>query len=218
MTRYHATDSLKELIESTSNIPSSLKSRLLNEESLITHTDLIEFYKLCKPTDTLLDLIKLTKLSIPNKNITPIKAKTKEYLELMERLRLEEKEREYKRLINPSPEYETLYDVNYNGGDEEQLTMSQMHKELKHQLTTIVNILISVGSVAYTIWYWTESSWGLPVSYRLLLSIFFGLLVLIAEVVVYLGYLNKIDDARVREKKKKEVKKVIKTVDLKKQQ
>ncbi|EGW32529.1 uncharacterized protein SPAPADRAFT_61593 [Spathaspora passalidarum NRRL Y-27907] len=216
MTRYQTTPAFKELIESASNIPSSLKSRLLHSDSLVTHTDLIEFYKTCKPTDTLLDLIKLTKLDIPNKNISPNKPKTKEYLALMERLRLEEKEREYKRLITPSPEYETLYD-NTLMGDEEQMSVAQMHKELKHQLTTIVNILISVGSVAYAIWYWTESSWGLPVSYRLLLSIFFGLLVLIAEVVVYMGYLNKIEDARVRERKKKEVKKVIRTVDLKKE-
>ena len=63
-------------------------------------------------------------------------------------------------------------------------------------------------SVAYAIWYWTETSWGLPLSYRVLLSVFFGILVLVAEVVVYMGYLNKIEDARTRERKKKEVKKL----------
>ena len=62
---------------------------------------------------------------------------------------------------------------------------------------------ISVGSVSYAIWYWTETSWGLPVSYRALLSVFFGLLVLVAEVVVYMGYINKIEDARDKERKRR---------------
>lgn len=132
----------------------------------------------------------------------------------MERLRREAQEQEYNKLINPTPEYNTLYDNSTI--DTSELTPAQFHKELKNQLTTIVNILISVASVAYAVWYWTGSSWGLQDSYRVLVSLFFGLLVLVAEVVVYLGYLNKVEDARIREQKKKEVKKVIRTVDLRK--
>ena len=44
---------------------------------------------------------------------------------------------------------------------------------------------------------------------------FFGLLVLVAEVVVYMGYINKIEDARDKERKKKEVKKVVRSINLK---
>lgn len=128
----------------------------------------------------------------------------------MEKLRLQEKENEYQRLVNPAPQYSTLYE-NSAAPD---ITPAMASKELKNQITTIVNILISVASVAYAIWYWTESSWKLPDSYRILLCLFFALLVLVAEVVVYLGYLNKIEEARKTERSKKEVKKVIRTVEL----
>lgn len=60
----------------------------------------------------------------------------------------------------------------------------------------------------------TASSWRLRDSYRVLLTVFFGLLVLVAEVVVYMGYLNKIEEARQKEYKKTEVKKVIKSYNL----
>ena len=35
------------------------------------------------------------------------------------------------------------------------------------------------------------------------------MVVLVAEVVVYMGYLNRIEEAKIRERKKKEVKKVV---------
>ncbi|KAG7660718.1 VPH2 [[Candida] subhashii] len=208
MTQYQLTSALKELINNSS-IDSELKSKLISQE-FISHTNLINFYKQYKPTSTLLELIKLTKLHIPNKNIST-QVKTKEYLKLMQKLRLQAQEEEYNKLINPTSEYSTLYD-NSKIDPSSDLTPAQFHKEVKNQITTIVNILISVASVAYAVWYWTGSSWGLQDSYRVLMSLFFGILVLVAEVVVYLGYLNKVEDARIRERNKKEVKNVVRTV------
>ncbi|EAZ63142.2 vacuolar H+-ATPase assembly protein [Scheffersomyces stipitis CBS 6054] len=209
MTRYTLTPKLEQLI-AASSLSKEIKESVLSKTD-ISHVDLINFYKAFKPTDSLLELLKLTSLQIPNKNEKlSDKPKSREFVKSMEKLRLQEKENEYQRLVNPAPQYSTLYE-NSAAPD---ITPAMASKELKNQITTIVNILISVASVAYAIWYWTESSWKLPDSYRILLCLFFALLVLVAEVVVYLGYLNKIEEARKTERSKKEVKKVIRTVEL----
>lgn len=211
MTSFELTPTLRDTINGSS-LSKDGKLQLLSN-SYLTHTDLIKFYQTCHPTSTLLELIRQTKLYIP-----PYKSykqpKTAEFIKTMEKLRLEAKEQEYRRLINPTPQYSTLYDKKLEDYDLTP-TPQQALKELKNQLSTIINVFISVGSVSYAIWYWTETSWGLPVSYRVLLSVFFGLLVLVAEVVVYMGYINKIEEARDKERKKKEVKKVVRSINLK---
>lgn len=207
MTLFELTNRLKKTIAESLLDPSAKKKLILLE--YISHRELINFYQACHPTPSLLSLIRQTKLHIPLYE-TYKQPKTKEFLQMMERLRLEEQESEYKKLINPAPEHTTLYDTT----NQEYVSPAQAHKELKNQLTTIVNVFISVGSVSYAVWYWTASSWGLRDSYRVLLTVFFGLLVLVAEVVVYMGYLNKIEEARQKEYKKTEVKKVIKSYNL----
>ncbi|KAK6455460.1 endoplasmic reticulum-based factor for assembly of V-ATPase-domain-containing protein [Scheffersomyces xylosifermentans] len=205
MTQYKITPQLESILKA-STLNQDTKDRVLAKK-YISHTDLINFYKIHKPTATFIDLVKLTSMHIPNKNEKlEDYPKSKHFIKSMEKLRLQEKEKEYRRLVNPNPEYSTLYEESY---EDVPITPAQAHKELKAQMTTIVNILISVASVVYAIWYWTASSWGLQDSYRILLCIFFGLLVLVAEVVVYMGYLNKVEQARITERKKKEVKKVV---------
>ncbi|ODV78261.1 uncharacterized protein CANTADRAFT_90627 [Suhomyces tanzawaensis NRRL Y-17324] len=206
MTLFEITPELKKIIEE-----SPLEPKLAGElvaQKYISHTNLAQFYNLYHPTPTFLGLVQKARLRTRNYD-EPKKAQTPEFIKSMERLRLEAKEREYERLVNPSPQHQTLYEQS-----NDQLTPAQAHKELKSQVTTIVNILISVASVAYAIWYWTDTSWKLKDSYRILLCLFFALLVLVAEVVVYLGYLNKIEDAKVTERRTKEVKKVLRSVDL----
>lgn len=205
MSHYELTDKLKDIING-STLDEDSRAKLLEQPS-ISHKNLISFYKTCQPTSTLLELLRETKIII-NKPTEAPKKKSPEFLKSMEKLRLRAKEEEYQRLINPSLQANTLYEQKF---DEQELTPAQAHKELKSQLTTIVNVLISVGSVVYAIWYWTDSSWKLQDSYRILLCLFFGLLVLVAEVVVYMGYLNRIEEAKIRERKKKEVKKIITT-------
>lgn len=212
MSQYELTPQLKELI-SKSQLGLESKAKLF-EQHAISRNNLVTFYTEYRPTSSLLELLKTTKIWINNEDLNNTKQeKTPEFIEQMEYLRLRAKEEEYQSLINPSPEINTLYESKFDDEFSHQ-TPVQAHKELRHQLTTIVNILISVGSVVYAIWYWTESSWGLPNSYRVLMCLFFGLLILVAETVVYLGYLNKIEDAKIRERKKKEVKTVVNTIKL----
>lgn len=195
---------------SGSNLQPDEKTVLLAQTS-ISHENLYTLYTRVKPTATFLQFVKQTKLVVPSRNITEVKPKTKEFEESMARLKLLEMESEYQRLVKPKPTFGALYEDRI---DEEPYNPAQAHKEVKSHITTMFNILISVASVVYAIWYWTNTSWRLRDSYRVLLCLFFGILILVAEVVVYIGYLNKIEAARVKERQKKEVKRVVRSYQL----
>ena len=135
---------------------------------------------------------------------------SKEFKEQLDKLRLVEQENDYQRLVNREKETNSL--VHVKEGDELDLSPAQINKQIKEQVTTIFNILLSVLSVIFAIWYWTGTSMRVEIQYRILLCLFFGILVLVAEVVVYNSYLNKIDDARKKERSKIEKKKVIKSL------
>ncbi|EJS42957.1 vph2p [Saccharomyces arboricola H-6] len=114
-------------------------------------------------------------------------------------------------------EYQTMVKRNKPASslrEEDELTPSQINKQIKEQVTTVFNILVSVVSVVVAIWYWTGTSTNFPVHVRLLLCLFFGILVLVADVVVYNSYLKKIEEAKVKEKTKVEKKKVLKKITL----
>lgn len=206
MVRFELTLELKQKITSSA-LDQATKQRLLLK-NYIHHDDLKTFYLKFKPTSSYIDLLRLTKLYIKKTVPAPI-PKTEEFLNSMKMLKLKQNEDEYQRLINPSQDFQTLYEPAPS------LSISKQTKELKSHITTIFNIIISVASVVYAIWYWTNSSWGLKDSYRVLLCLFFGILTLTAEVVVYLGYLNKIEQARIKERSKKEVKTVIRSFEIK---
>lgn len=210
MTRFLVTKELRTLVKN-STLKDFEKDKFKLHEK-VEHEDLVDFYRSAKPCTSLLELLKSTKLVIPNKNTknedTP---KTKEFLQAMEKLRIQAQEDEYQRLVqkteaDPFKLYEQKIDENYNP--------AKASKEVRSHITTIFNIFISVVSVVYAIWYWTNSSAYMRDSYRVLLCVFAGLLILVAEVVVYMGYLNKIEEARIRERNKKEVKKVVQTFKL----
>ncbi|CCE88747.1 Piso0_001526 [Millerozyma farinosa CBS 7064] len=207
MVYFEVTDSLRHII-SSSPIDESLKEELIRT-SYISHENLLQFYLDNQPTKSFLELIRQCKLYVGDyipEECTRRKPKSKEYIEFMNKLMLEEKANEYDRLVNKRSEFQTLYDHS----SKDSLTPSQEHKQVKSQITTIFNIFISVASVTYAIWYWSNSSMRLNDAYRALLCLFFGLIVLIAEVFVYMSYLNKVEEAKIKERSKKEIKKVIK--------
>lgn len=195
MTKLQLTPQLREVFNN---------KKYVVEHDYITHRQLIEFYQLHKPTESLRMLLKMT--SIYNPPPSPPPKKTKEFEDLMARLRLEAKEKEYRDLVTSKTEFDTLYEPS------EPQSLAQTNKELKSNVTTIINILVSVASVVYAVWYWGGSSWGLEPGIKVLLCVFFGILVLVAEVVVYMGYINKIEDAKQKERLKKEVKKVVRRI------
>ena len=156
--------------------------------------------------------------------------KTDEYKALMSRLRAEEREKEYRTLLKRGDAEGGVdgigsYAFIAGGNDAARLagSVGQTAKEVKHQLTTIVNILITVISAGYAVWYWSGNSMGLSrdtggasnMGIRVLLSLFAAVLVLIAEVVVFGGYLRKVDDARTKENALVEDRSVVQTIVIK---
>lgn len=163
------------------------------------HTSIWELVRGCEPYVTQ-DTKRAEFLARP---------KTEEYTQLMKKLREEQQEKEYQELIQSHVTHattrSTLAPIGTNGNSNTNTNTNFAHeaKIVKEQLTTVVNIVITAASVVAALWYWTGNGrWN--ESWRVLLCVFGGLLTLIAEVVVYLGYIRRVNEARSQEQQLKE--------------
>jgi len=142
----------------------------------------------------------------------------------MARLRREEEARAYERMLNPPPAVETfaqrfptasaahafsstsaypsLNDPSTSPADD--LT----YEDITRQTTLIFNVLVSIFACAAAIWM-IARWWDTPA--RLALTMGGSLLVGVAEVVVYAGYLRRVGEAKGEEAKVKEVREIVKT-------
>ncbi|KAG9202269.1 hypothetical protein G6514_004477 [Epicoccum nigrum] len=144
----------------------------------------------------------------------PKKQQTPEYLALMARLRKEEEARSYERMLNPPPTRETFTNrfpgarsrvpEHFSIGVDEVDDVS--YEEVHRQIILIINVLVSVVCVAVFVWI-AARHWS--VGKRLGLSMSSALAVAIAEVVVYSGYVRKVQEAKQAEKKKPEIKEIV---------
>ncbi|RBR23994.1 uncharacterized protein FIESC28_03304 [Fusarium coffeatum] len=202
-------------------------SKPTNEPSLddpeigkpISHGQIVDLWKRSKAQDntnyTLEQLLRGASVYIPPPPPKP--EPSPEYKALMARLRRDEEARSYERMMNPIPQQETFKDrfpssaaafaeVNRpttaaDLGDDD-IAMEEVHK----QVTLIINFLVSIAGVAGTLWV-TARWWSLPS--RLFLTMGGSILVGIAEVVVYNAYMWKMDEGRKKHGKVKEVKQVV---------
>ena len=137
----------------------------------------------------------------------------------MARLRREEEDRAYERLINPPPPAETFSQRFPNSssqhaalfpaaqadiGEDDEVS----YADINRQMALIINILISIVACSVAIWL-AARHWSTPT--RLGLSMGGSGMIGVAEVVVYAGYLRRIKEAREKGKKNVEVKEVVKT-------
>jgi hypothetical protein len=139
----------------------------------------------------------------------------------MARLRREEEERSYHRMVNPTPPLETFAQrfplssaahafassqqpINASDPDDDGVTYADVNR----QVTLILNVLVSVVACAGAIWV-VAKWWSTPA--RLAVSLGGSLLVGVAEVVVYSGYIRRVSESKAKEKGTKEVKEVVKT-------
>jgi hypothetical protein len=151
--------------------------------------------------------------------IPPLKPKpepTSEYKALMARLRKEEEARSYERMLNPLAPTETfsqrfpntsygrLFDANAASADDDEMT----YQDVDRQLTLIINVLVTVVACSIAVWV-AARRWDTP--QRLALSMSSSIVLAIAEVVIYWGYINRLKDARNKEKKKVEKKEIMET-------
>ncbi|EJP61757.1 ATPase, vacuolar ER assembly factor, Vma12 [Beauveria bassiana ARSEF 2860] len=149
----------------------------------------------------------------------PKPAKSPEYIALMAKLRRDEDARAYQRMINPPIPLETFKDRFPNSarsfaaankptsdadiGDDD-VTYNEIHR----QVMLLINFLVSIAGVAATLWI-LGRWWSLPA--RLLLTMAGSILVAIAEVAVYGGYVWRMGEAKRKEDIRPERKEVVQT-------
>ncbi|KAF8855432.1 hypothetical protein BDZ45DRAFT_804983 [Acephala macrosclerotiorum] len=146
---------------------------------------------------------------------------TSEYKALMARLRREEEARSYERMTNPPPPMETFaqrfpmasaahafptsyQSIHTSDPDDDGTT----YADIDRQMALVFNVLISIVACAAGIWI-AARWWSTPA--RLALSMSGSMLVGVAEVVVYAGYIRRVGEAKKEEKKVKEVKEIVNT-------
>ncbi|KAG9569028.1 hypothetical protein KCU71_g2590, partial [Aureobasidium melanogenum] len=174
----------------------------------VSHAQLIQVARFLRETD------------IPNKNdfrldallkganiyVPPPKPKpqpTAEYTALMARLRREEENIAYQRLINPTSSIPEPSRIRAEDEDDE-----VTYTDVNRQLALIINVLVSIIACSVAIWI-AARHWSVP--QRMALSMFGSGAVAIAEVAIYMGYLRRIKDAKQTEGKKVETKQVVET-------
>lgn len=136
----------------------------------------------------------------------------------MARLRREEEARSYERMINPPLPAETFqqrfptssaayaFSASHPIPNEEDDEVT--YSDINRQITVIFNVLVSIVACAVAIWM-AARYWSTPA--RLALSMSGSIIVGIAEVVVYSGYIRRLGEAKGQAKKVKEVKEIVNT-------
>ncbi|KAI0995364.1 hypothetical protein K3495_g12818 [Podosphaera aphanis] len=141
-----------------------------------------------------------------------------EYIVLMARLRQEEEARKYAQMINSSYSREKS-SINYptssaaNAFSSNHLPISNKDEEMTYsdinrQMALIFNVLISIVACGAAIWI-AARWWSTPT--RLAVSMSGSILVGVAEIVVYTGYIRRLSEAKTKEKAVEEVKEVVKS-------
>lgn len=135
----------------------------------------------------------------------------------MARLRREEEDRAYERMIHPPLPSETFSQRFPKSSQANLFPASQAdvgeddeisYADINRQMALIINILISIVACSVAIWL-AARHWSTPS--RLGLSMGGSGMIGLAEVVIYAGYLRRLKEARERGKKEIEIKEVIKT-------
>ncbi|KAL9613243.1 MAG: hypothetical protein Q9167_002203 [Letrouitia subvulpina] len=161
------------------------------------------------------DLLRGSK--VYHEPIRPKSEPSSEYRALMARLRRDEETRAYDRMINPPLPAETFEqrfpnsinnklfaESSANSDAENEMT----YADINRQVALIINILLSIVACSAAIWI-VSGHWS--TAKRLGLSMGGSILVGVAEVAVYAGYIRRLKEARRRGAKHVEIKEIIKT-------
>ncbi|KAJ9145336.1 Vacuolar H+-ATPase assembly protein [Pleurostoma richardsiae] len=190
----------------------------------ISHGQIVDLWKNLKAAHdaeyTLERLLQGSRVYVPPPPPKP--EPSDEYKALMARLRREEEERQYQRMVNPPspteaasrrfPATSTLAhsfaEVNKPSktsdiGDDE-VTYNEVHR----QLMLVLNFLVTIFGSAATLWILARW-WSTPA--RLFLTMGGSLVVAIAEVAIYSGYIWHLSEAKKKDTGFKEVKEVVQT-------
>jgi hypothetical protein len=133
----------------------------------------------------------------------------------MARLREEEEARKYIQMLNPAPATESFAQRFPNASrgylfppapeqpetEDDEIT----YADIKRQVAMIANVLISIIACSVGVW---KTAWHWDVPERLALSMVSSIVVALAEVAIYAGYIGRLQEARQKERKKVETKEV----------
>ncbi|KAG9248239.1 endoplasmic reticulum-based factor for assembly of V-ATPase-domain-containing protein [Calycina marina] len=190
------------------------------EGSPISHGEIVDLWKAMRGmscTMALDELMRGSRTYVPAPKQKP--EPTSEYKALMSRLRHEEGERSYQRMTNPTHPSESyaqrfpMSSAAHAFSSAQQPLKAEVDDEVTYtdvnrQIALIFNILISIVACAAAIWM-AAQWWSTP--QRLALSFGGSLLVGLAEVVLYLGYVRKVGESKGKEKGIIEVKEIMRT-------
>jgi TMEM199 family protein len=132
----------------------------------------------------------------------------------MARLRREEEERTYQRMLQPAPAPDipqsahTYAAVHRPTSKEDEGDDDVSYGEVHRQLMLVLNFLVSIIGVAATLWILARW-WSTPA--RLFLTMAGSAVVAIAEVGVYWGYIWNLGEAKRKQAKAKEERKIVQT-------
>ncbi|KAI1812846.1 endoplasmic reticulum-based factor for assembly of V-ATPase-domain-containing protein [Poronia punctata] len=146
---------------------------------------------------------------------------TQEYKELMARLRREEEERSYERMLRKLPGRESFAErfplapmahsfaeVNKPSKMSDVGVDDIEYGDVQKQVTLIINFVVSVFGCGIALW--KAAQWW-PVSTRLFLSLGGAIVVAITEVAVYSAYTWRMSEGEKKEVQKKEIREIVKT-------
>lgn len=133
----------------------------------------------------------------------------------MRRLREEEEQRQYERMLNPPAQKETFnqrfpnaassFGIGSTVPDEvDEVTYADVNR----QMVLIINVLVSIICTSVAVWM-AARRWSVP--QRMGLAFFSSTLVAVAEVAIYMGYIRRIKESKVKERKQVEKKEIINT-------
>ncbi|KAL1310909.1 hypothetical protein AAFC00_001136 [Neodothiora populina] len=134
-----------------------------------------------------------------------------QYVALMAKLRREEEERAYERMINPPLPTETFSQRFPSAAPAIPVKVEDdevVYADVNRQLALIVNVLVSVIACSIAIWI-AARHWSVP--QRLALSMGGSGLVAAAEIVIFSGYIRRVREAKQLEGRRIETKEVMET-------
>ncbi|KAI8628114.1 endoplasmic reticulum-based factor for assembly of V-ATPase-domain-containing protein [Xylariaceae sp. FL1651] len=189
----------------------------------ISHGQVIDIWKILKAKGSagfkLEDMLRGTTIYMPPPPPKP--EPTDEYKALMSRLRHEEEERLYERMLQKAPTRETFAErfplapmahsfaeVNKPSTASDLGIDDIEFGDVQKQLTLIVNFLVSVFGCGITLW--KAAQWW-PVTTRLFLSLGGAIVVAITEVAVYSAYTWRMSEGEKKNAKIKDAREIVKT-------
>lgn len=191
--------------------------------SPVSHAQVLQLFHALKLKDPhsyphLADLLRGSNVYLTPR--TPKPAQSNEYKELMARLRAEQEARDYERMLTPAtapaggknpfaryaaPNSAKAWDLgDSSAGDaEEEPEQEARLKDVDAQISLIINILVSILACGATFFLLLRYT-GWSDEIRVLVSMLGAVVVGIAELALYVGFVMRTDDAKRKEKGRKE--------------